>query len=132
MKILLLCLTFMDFQVLQFPEEILIGVSGYFCPMVYRGFPVIQSLSFKSNRRTFGPFGMEKGTPFKFVTNGGHIVSFYGRSGWVLDSIEFHVSTHKPILFRRIQMMIKKFNHHSVDDEEQQKAKGSMGYSWGF
>ncbi|MFS7974415.1 putative jacalin-like lectin domain-containing protein [Helianthus anomalus] len=45
---------------LQFPEEILIGVAGYFCPMVYGGFPVIQSLSFKSNRRTFGPFGMEK------------------------------------------------------------------------
>ncbi|KAJ0709632.1 putative jacalin-like lectin domain-containing protein [Helianthus annuus] len=117
---------------LKFPEEILMGVSGNFCPMVYGGFPVIQSLSFKSNRRTFGPFGMEQGTPFKFFTNGGHIVSFYGRSGWVLDSIGFRLSTHKPSLLRRIQMRIKGFNHHSTEDDEHQKAKGSKGYTWGF
>ncbi|KAK3426712.1 jacalin-related lectin 19 isoform X1 [Eucalyptus grandis] len=80
---------------LQFPDEYLVSVSGYHCPVVHGGSPVIRSLTFKSNKRTFGPFGMEHGTPFSFPSDG-RIVGFKGRSGWYLDSIGFHVSRAQP------------------------------------
>ncbi|KAI3521444.1 hypothetical protein L1887_10910 [Cichorium endivia] len=92
---------------LQFPEEVLISVSGYYCPVVYGGGPVIRSLTFKSNQRTFGPFGVEEGTPFKLPTNEGGVVGFYGRVGWFLDSIGVYLSTPKPSLFQRILKMFK-------------------------
>ncbi|KAJ0755579.1 putative jacalin-like lectin domain-containing protein [Helianthus annuus] len=117
---------------LQFPEEILIGVSGHFYHVVHGGFPVVRSLTLTSNRRTFGPFGVEEGTPFNFFTNRGHIVGFYGRSGWFLDSIGFYLSNHKPNLFRRIPVMFEGSNLRAAEDEEHQKAKGSKGYSWGI
>ncbi|KAG6665173.1 hypothetical protein CIPAW_02G142600 [Carya illinoinensis] len=47
---------------LQYPEEFLVSVSGHYS--VFNGSQVIRSLSFKSNRRNFGPFGVEEGTPF--------------------------------------------------------------------
>ncbi|KAD0566090.1 hypothetical protein E3N88_44063 [Mikania micrantha] len=117
---------------LQFPEEILISVSGRYCPVVYGGSPVIRSLTFKSNKRTFGPFGIEEGTPFNFLANGGHIVGFYGRSGWFLDSLGFCLSTTKPNLFRRIHLMFKGLNALAIKEGEYNKTKGSKGYSFGI
>ncbi|KAJ0537076.1 putative jacalin-like lectin domain-containing protein [Helianthus annuus] len=92
---------------LHFPEETLVSVSGHYCPVVYGGSPVIRSLTLKSNKRTFGPFGVEEGTPFNFSTNGDRIVGFHGRSGWFLDSLGFCLSTPKPSLFQRILAMLK-------------------------
>ncbi|KAI3761612.1 hypothetical protein L1987_52033 [Smallanthus sonchifolius] len=109
---------------LRFPEEILISVSGHYCPVVYGGGHVIRSLTFKSNKRTFGPFGVEEGTPFNVLANGAHIVGFYGRSGWYLDSLGFCLSTIKPNLFQRIQMMFKGFNTLAIKDGMHNKAKG--------
>ncbi|KAM0031994.1 putative jacalin-like lectin domain-containing protein [Helianthus debilis subsp. tardiflorus] len=64
------------------------------CPVVYGGSPVIRSLTFKSNKRTFGPFGVEEGIPFNFFTNEGHIEGFNGRSRWFLDSLVFYLSSY--------------------------------------
>nr|XP_043614492.1 jacalin-related lectin 19-like [Erigeron canadensis] len=72
---------------LKYPEEFLISVSGHCSPVVYGCGPVVRALTFKSNKRTFGPFGVEEGTPFSFLTNESHIVGFYGKSGWFLDSL---------------------------------------------
>ncbi|GJY00461.1 F-box/FBD/LRR-repeat protein isoform X1 [Tanacetum coccineum] len=116
---------------LQFPEEVLISVSGHYGPVVYGGGPVIRSLTFKSNRRTYGPFGVEEGTPFNFMTNGGHIVGFYGRGGWFIDSLGF-VLAPKISLFHRIHMMFRGFHPFAIKDDEHQKNKGSKGYSWGI
>lgn len=80
---------------LQYPEEYLIGVSGYYCPVVHSGTPVIRSMTFKSNKQVYGPYGVEQGTPFSFSVNGGRIVGMNGRSGWYLDSIGFHLSRPK-------------------------------------
>lgn len=63
--------------------------------MVRGGTPVIRSLTFKSNKRTLGPFGMEIGTPFSSPLDDGRIVGFKGRSGHHLDAIGFHVSLAK-------------------------------------
>ncbi|KAK1434183.1 hypothetical protein QVD17_11102 [Tagetes erecta] len=118
---------------LYFPGEFLISVNGYYGPVVHGGFPVIRSLTLKTNRRTFGPFGVQEGTPFNYFTSSGHIVGFYGTSGWVLDSIGFYVSSTKPCIFKRIKMKFAGFDHRKVkDDEYDQKTKGSKGYSWGI
>lgn len=113
------------FQIkLHYPEENLICVSGYYCPVVYGGGPVIRSLTFKSNKRTFGPFGVEVGTPFNFSPNGGLIVGLYGRSGWFLDAIGFYLLSPKPSIFPRFQMRWKWFNFFAIKDGEEQKTKG--------
>ncbi|KAK2654371.1 hypothetical protein Ddye_014227 [Dipteronia dyeriana] len=89
---------------LQYPEEFLISVSGHYCPVVHGGSPVVRSLTFKSNKRTFGPFGVEEGTPFTFSMDGGLVVGFKGRSGWYLDAIGFHLSKKQStMLFQRVQ-----------------------------
>ncbi|XP_076907321.1 jacalin-related lectin 19-like [Bidens hawaiensis] len=111
---------------LQYPAEIFASVSGHYCRVVYGGSPVIRSLTFKTNKRTFGPsttfktnkrtfgpFGVEEGTSFNLLTNGDHIVGFTGRSGWFLDSLGFYLSTPKPNqnLSQRFNIMLKGVNH---------------------
>ncbi|KAJ0537101.1 putative jacalin-like lectin domain-containing protein [Helianthus annuus] len=111
-------------------DEILVSVSGHYCPVVYGGSPVIRSLTFKSNKRTFGPFGVEEGTPFNFFTNGGHIVGFNGRSGWFLDSLGFRLSSPKQNLFQGFQIMYNGFNPLAITNGAN-KTKGSKGHWWG-
>ncbi|KAI3786151.1 hypothetical protein L1987_45282 [Smallanthus sonchifolius] len=109
-------------------DEILISVSGHYCPVVFGGSPVIRSLTFKTNKRIFGPFGVEEGTPFNFLTNGGQIVGFVGRSGWFLDSLGFCLSSPKPNICGRFQIMFKGFNNPlAIKDGEDNKTKGSKG-----
>ncbi|KAK1434184.1 hypothetical protein QVD17_11103 [Tagetes erecta] len=110
---------------LQFPDEILVSVSGHYCPVVYGGSSVIRSLTFKTNKRTIGPFGIEEGTPFNFLTNGGHIVGLFGRGGWFLDSLGFCLSSAKPNLFQRFNVMFKGLNHLAIKDGEHNKTKDS-------
>ncbi|KAK9282054.1 hypothetical protein L1049_004966 [Liquidambar formosana] len=94
---------------LQYPEEFVVSVSGHYCPVVHGGTPVIRSLTFKSNQRTFGPFGVEEGTPFSFPMEGGVIVGFNGRSGWYLDAIGFRLSRVQTTpLFQRVQKKLQK------------------------
>jgi hypothetical protein len=89
---------------LQYPGEYLISVSGYYYPVVRGGSPVIRSLAFKSNRRTFGPYGVEEGTPFTFSIDGGQVVGFKGRGDWYLDSIAFTLSNApSKSLFQKVQ-----------------------------
>jgi hypothetical protein len=48
----------------------------------------VNSLTFISNRRTFGPYGEEYGVPFELpAAAGGRIVGFHGRSNSDLDAI---------------------------------------------
>lgn len=89
---------------LQYPDEYIVNVSGYYCPVVHGGTPFIRSLTFQTNKRTFGPFGIEVGTPFSFPVERGLIVGFKGRSDWYLDAIGFHVSrVQTPKFFQRVQ-----------------------------
>nr|GMD38729.1 protein IQ-DOMAIN 31-like [Ipomoea batatas] len=76
---------------LQFPEEYLTSISGYYGPQ--SGSLVIRSLTFKSNlQRTFGPFGLEEGTPFSVPVEGGKIGGLKGRNGWYVDSIGCYIA----------------------------------------
>nr|QIB98741.1 lectin 1 [Arisaema heterophyllum] len=76
---------------LRYPKEFLTAVSGHYGPVVHGGGPVIRSLTLKTNQRSFGPFGVEEGTPFSFSIEGGSIVGFKGRAGWFLDAIGFRL-----------------------------------------
>uniref|UniRef100_M0ZRB6 Jacalin-domain protein n=1 Tax=Solanum tuberosum TaxID=4113 RepID=M0ZRB6_SOLTU len=113
-----------QFQIkLQFPEEYLTSVSGYYSPVVYGGSPVIRSLTFSSNKRKFGPFGVEGGTPFSMPMEGGQIVGFKGRSGWYLDAIGFYIAKVKTttVLQKAQQSLVKlassvSMNYRSGDE----------------
>lgn len=77
--------------------------------MVHGIGPVIRSLTFKTNKRTFGPYGFEEGTLFTFSTEGSIIVGLKGRSGWYLDSIGFHLTrVQTPKLLKKVQTRLKK------------------------
>ncbi|KAK8551816.1 hypothetical protein V6N13_120253 [Hibiscus sabdariffa] len=76
---------------LDFPDEFLTSVHGYYGSLKERGPILVRSLTFHSNRKTYGPFGIEEGTSFSMTK--GKIVGFHGRSGWYLDAIGVHLKT---------------------------------------
>lgn len=58
--------------------------------------PVItRSLTFESNMRSYGPFGVEQGANFSFPMTGGKIVGFHGKSGWFLDAIGVYLKPYQ-------------------------------------
>lgn len=74
---------------LDCPDEYLTSMSGhvgYFHRLV-----VIKSLTFRSNRRVYGPFGSRGEMPFSFTSGIGKIVGFFGRSDRYLNSIAAHL-----------------------------------------
>ncbi|CAL9044240.1 jacalin-related lectin 19-like [Musa acuminata AAA Group] len=94
---------------LEHPEEYLTTISGHYCPMAYGGSPVIRSLTFKSNQRTFGPFGVQDGIPFTLPMEGGMIVGFSGRCGWYLDAIGWCISPFRTVkLYETLQHKIQR------------------------
>ncbi|XP_070670346.1 jacalin-related lectin 3-like [Malus domestica] len=78
------------------PEEFLTSIEGYYGKKSEWGPITVRSLTFKSNKRTYGPFGVEQGTYFSLQETASNIkiVGFHGMSGWYLDSIGAYV---KPI-----------------------------------
>ncbi|KAK3414037.1 hypothetical protein EUGRSUZ_I02531 [Eucalyptus grandis] len=70
---------------LDWLTEVLISVSGYIVNDF--GSTVIHSLTFQSNKRTYGPFSTEIGRKFSFPATGGKIIGFYGTSGSHLESL---------------------------------------------
>ncbi|KAL6134577.1 hypothetical protein ACLB2K_066808 [Fragaria x ananassa] len=92
---------------LEYPNEFIVSVNGHYGGVTWIvGAPVVlRSLRFESNRRTFGPFGVQVGTPFTFrVKDGDQIVGLKGRNGWYLDAIGFHTArAPERGLFRRVR-----------------------------
>ena len=54
--------------------------------------PVVRSLTFKTNQRTFGPYGPEDGTHFSIPIENGKVVGFKGRSMGRLDAISVRLA----------------------------------------
>ncbi|KAJ4823682.1 Jacalin- lectin 19 [Turnera subulata] len=110
---------------LEFPEEFLVSVSGHYCPVVHGGSPVIRSLTFNSNKRTFGPFGVEEGIPFTLSMDGAKIVGFKGRSGWYLDSIGFRLSRAQSAkLLQKFQQKLQKLTSTVTKSSTSSKDSG--------
>ncbi|KAJ0026058.1 hypothetical protein Pint_09030 [Pistacia integerrima] len=77
----------LDKVTLEYPDEFLTAVHGHYGTVNDWGAVCVRSLTFQSNKKTYGPFGIEQGTYFSFPMTGGKIVGFHGRSGWNLDAI---------------------------------------------
>ncbi|KAF5204060.1 Jacalin-related lectin [Thalictrum thalictroides] len=113
---------------LKYPEELLTTVSGHYCPVVNGGSAVIRSLTFKTNRRSFGPFGVQEGTPFSFPMDGDVIVGFKGRSGWYLDAIGFRLAcVHTTTLSERLQLKLQQLCCQKT--VEQSHPHGNMAHA---
>ncbi|KAB2612941.1 hypothetical protein D8674_035257 [Pyrus ussuriensis x Pyrus communis] len=112
---------------LQYPDEYIVSVTGHYGTMVYGGTPIIRSLKFQSNRRTFGPFGMDEGTPFTYTLDRSKIVGLKGRNGWYIDAIGFHVSPAPARLFDRVQ---KSFRRLGSSIMEVGPWRGNGGTPW--
>ncbi|XP_047962629.1 jacalin-related lectin 19 [Salvia hispanica] len=118
---------------LQFPEEYLTAVWGHYAPVVHGGSPVIRSLTFRTNRRTLGAFGVEEGTPFSLPMEGGQVVGFKGKCGWYVDAIGFHIAKVKtakavpraqPSLFRRLTSSVS-FAPLTLRDGDEARARST-------
>ncbi|KAH9606049.1 hypothetical protein KSS87_006686 [Heliosperma pusillum] len=96
---------------LDFPSEFLISISGTCASVTQGGGPVIvTSLSFESNRRNYGPFGVYKGMPFSLTASSGMLLGFYGRCSSYLDCIGVYV---QPLTQRSNQLEMHKMNYSS-------------------
>ncbi|XP_038898650.1 jacalin-related lectin 3-like [Benincasa hispida] len=85
--------------VLDYPDEYLISIYGYYGSIHNWGIngTVIRSLTFQTNIRSYGPFGIEDGNKFSFPITGGKIVGFHGKSSRFLNAIGVHVETIQKI-----------------------------------
>ncbi|XP_023537333.1 jacalin-related lectin 3-like isoform X5 [Cucurbita pepo subsp. pepo] len=72
---------------LDFPDEYLTMIRGHYGSFVSYDQIFVQSLTFMSNKRKYGPYGVELGRVFSFPTTEGKLVGFHGRSGLYLDAI---------------------------------------------
>ncbi|XP_020102118.1 protein GOS9-like [Ananas comosus] len=52
---------------------------------------MLRSLTFVTNVRKYGPFGVEEGTPFSVPVTNGRVVGFYGRSGVYVDALGIYL-----------------------------------------
>ncbi|XP_059630029.1 agglutinin-like [Cornus florida] len=70
---------------LEYPDEFLVSIWGYYGQIGSK--VAIRSLGFQSNKKTYGPFGVEDGEKFEIASNGGKIIGFHGRSRECLTAI---------------------------------------------
>ncbi|KAL6841507.1 hypothetical protein ACP4OV_028650 [Aristida adscensionis] len=84
-----------DKIVFDFPSEVLTHITGFYGSAIIMGPTVIRSLTFHTNKRTYGPYGDESGTYFSTSFTNGRIVGFHGREGWYIDGIGVHVQEGK-------------------------------------
>lgn len=81
--------------VFDFPSEVLTHITGFCDSAIIMGPTVVRSLTFHTNKRTYGPYGDESGTYFSTSFTNGRIVGFHGREGWYIDGIGVHVQEGK-------------------------------------
>ncbi|XP_056177367.1 jacalin-related lectin 3-like [Syzygium oleosum] len=65
---------------LDYPDEFIISISGFFTGG-------INSLTFRTNKRIWGPIGREEGDYFSLPSEAGKVVGFFGRSGEHLEAM---------------------------------------------
>ncbi|XP_062189008.1 horcolin-like [Phragmites australis] len=67
-------------------------ISGTTGPAYYTD-NMLKSLTFVTDKGTYGPYGANEGTPFRIpVQDNGRIDGFFGRAGSLLDAIGIYVN----------------------------------------
>ncbi|KAJ4962383.1 hypothetical protein NE237_022322 [Protea cynaroides] len=83
---------------LDYPDEYLTSIQGYYGSINEWGTTIVRSLTFESNMKTYGPFGVQQGKHFSFPMSGAKIVGFHGKAGWYIDSIGVYLkSLYNPL-----------------------------------
>nr|ARQ31656.1 lectin [Artocarpus nitidus subsp. lingnanensis] len=75
---------------LNFPYEYIVQVNGHIGKVI--GYTVVRSLTFKTNKKTYGPYGVTSGTPFSLPIEKGLVVGFKGSIGNWLDYFGMYLS----------------------------------------
>lgn len=115
---------------LDYPDEFLTWVHGYYGSSHEHGPVFVRSLTLESNKRKYGPFGVEQGTYFAFPKTQGRIVGFLGKSGWFLDAIGAYIhpiqnhSTPNPVYYSQ-----QYSTHHNYHDHYSM-IQGSLGTNY--
>ncbi|KAI4316863.1 hypothetical protein L6164_024803 [Bauhinia variegata] len=115
---------------LDYPDEFLTSIHGYYGSLNDGGTAFIRSLSFESNKKTHGPFGIEQGTYFSFPTTGGKIVGFYGRCGWHLDAIGVYLKPLQQPKPEKALVHSQSYLTNSTGNVSYSVIQGSVGQSY--
>ncbi|XP_018732322.1 jacalin-related lectin 4 isoform X2 [Eucalyptus grandis] len=78
--------------ILDYPDEFITSVAGFFTA-------TMNSLTFRTNKRIWGPIGREDGQYFSLPSEAGKIIGFFGRSGDSLVSIGAQIELHSNMLY---------------------------------
>ncbi|OMO75253.1 Mannose-binding lectin [Corchorus olitorius] len=115
---------------LDYPDEFLTSIHGHYGSLFEGGPHLVRSLTFHSNRKTYGPYGVEQGTSFSM--NRGKIVGFYGKSGWYLDAIGVHLKPFIKLNHSKTILHTQNFvaNANGADKVGFQVIQGSVGESY--
>ncbi|THU74712.1 hypothetical protein C4D60_Mb04t36280 [Musa balbisiana] len=71
-------------------DESLRSIRGHYG--TFAGVSVVRSLTFVSNKRTYGPYGRQEGVAFTLEAPDKRIVGFTARSGLYLDALGIYVA----------------------------------------
>ncbi|XP_049369323.1 jacalin-related lectin 3 isoform X1 [Solanum verrucosum] len=117
-----------DKIILSYPDEFLTSMHGYYGSLYERGSVFVRSLTFESNKRTYGPYGVEQGTYFTLPISRGKIVGFHGKSGWYLDAIGVYIEPiHKALPTHSV---VQSQQLHSIGHSHQSIVQGRETYEY--
>ncbi|XP_065880957.1 jacalin-related lectin 3-like isoform X1 [Euphorbia lathyris] len=115
---------------LEYPNEYLTSIHGHYGNVNGWGPVFVRSLTFQSNKRTYGPFGVEQGTNFSFPMTGGRIVGFYGKSGWFLDAIGIYLKPSQQQKSSKSLVQAKSFVNSGTENMGYSVIQGSAGNNY--
>lgn len=115
---------------LDYPEEFLTSVDGYYGSLNQWGPIFIRSLSFESNKKLYGPFGVEQGTYFSLPMTGGKIIGFHGRYGWHLDAIGINVKSSQQQKPSKALSFSQNYMTNTNDNASYSVIQGSVGQDY--
>lgn len=115
---------------LDYPDEYLASIQGYYGSLFERGPIIVRSLTFHSNRRAYGPYGTEQGTFFSSTTTQGKIVGFHGKCGWYLDAIGVHLEPPTKMSLPNSIVQMHSSLVHGPEKHEYSMLQGSLGKNY--
>lgn len=74
-------------MVFDYPHEYLVSIHGTYNNVMELEGVVIESLTLETNKRVYGPFGIEDGTKFSIPNKRVKIIGIHGKCSSYLDSI---------------------------------------------
>ncbi|KFK44089.1 hypothetical protein AALP_AA1G214700 [Arabis alpina] len=117
---------------LDYPHEYLTSVHGTYGSFDVWGHLCVRSLTFESNRKKYGPFGVESGTYFSLPKSESKIIGFHGKAGWFLDAIGVHLQPIPKENNPLSKMLLNSHQNISHGDKklEYSVIQGSVGQSF--